>query len=311
MVHPEIPGWRPDAGHAPVPEPRLPELERSLRRPRSLFSFLMTVLTASLTLIALTPLFAVTVMLAVRGGRQLCLALFTQLPPAGLETGGGFGNAILGTLIMVGIAALISVPMGILAGAFLAEIGPRSRLAAAVRFAAKILTGFPSILAGVFAYEAVVLLTGGFSAVAGGAALSLLMLPVVLLTAEDAIRMVPGRMREAAIGMGATQTQTLWYVLLPTATPGILTGVMLAVARAAGETAPLLFTALFSNYWPTANGHPELMQPTASLAVFIYNFSARFIESQVEMAWAAALVLVLLVLVANLAGQALSRNDDF
>jgi phosphate transport system permease protein len=270
----------------------------------------MTVLTATLTLVALMPLFAVVVMLAVRGGRQLSLALFTQLPPAGLEQGGGFGNAIVGTLMMVGIAAMIAVPMGIMAGAFLAEIGPRSRLADAVRFAAKILTGFPSILAGVFAYEAVVLLTGGFTAVAGGVALSLLMLPVVLLTAEDAIRMVPGRMREAAIGMGATQTQTLWHILLPAATPGILTGVMLAVARAAGETAPLLFTALFSNYWPTTNGHVALMQPTASLAVLIYNFSARFIKSQVEMAWAAALVLVLLVLAANLIGQALSNKND-
>jgi phosphate transport system permease protein len=310
MVHPEIPGWRPDSGHVPVAEPHLPELQRSLRRPRSLFSFLMTVLTATLTLVALMPLFAVVVMLAVRGGRQLSLALFTQLPPAGLEQGGGFGNAIVGTLMMVGIAAMIAVPMGIMAGAFLAEIGPRSRLADAVRFAAKILTGFPSILAGVFAYEAVVLLTGGFTAVAGGVALSLLMLPVVLLTAEDAIRMVPGRMREAAIGMGATQTQTLWHILLPAATPGILTGVMLAVARAAGETAPLLFTALFSNYWPTTNGHVALMQPTASLAVLIYNFSARFIKSQVEMAWAAALVLVLLVLAANLIGQALSNKND-
>ncbi len=310
MVHPEIPGWRPDRGHVPVAEPHLSELQRSLRRPRSLFSFLMTVLTATLTLVALLPLFAVVVMLAVRGGRQLSLALFTQLPPAGLEQGGGFGNAIAGTLMMVGIAVLLSVPTGILAGAYLAEIGPRTRLADAVRFASKVLTGFPSILAGVFTYEAVVLLTGGFSAVAGGAALSLLMLPVVLLTAEDAIRMVPGRMREAAIGMGATQTQTLWKILLPAATPGILTGVMLAVARAAGETAPLLFTALFSNYWPTANGHVALMQPTASLAVLIYNFSARFIKSQVEMAWAAALVLVLLVLAANLVGQALSNKTD-
>lgn len=309
-VHPEAPGWRADAGHADIPQPTLPELERSLRRPRSLFSFLMTTLTTSLTLIALTPLFAVVVMLTVRGGRQLSMAIFTELPPAGLEQGGGFGNAILGTLIMVGIAALISVPAGILAGAFLAEIGPRTRLADAVRFAAKILTGFPSILAGVFAYEVVVLSTGGFSAVAGGVALSVLMLPVVLLTAEEAIRMVPARMREAAIGMGATQTQTLWHILLPTAMPGLLTGIMLAVARAAGETAPLLFTALFSNYWAISEGRVEIMQPTASLAVLIYNFSARFIESQVELAWAAALVLVLLVLAANLVGQALSGNNE-
>jgi phosphate transport system permease protein len=154
----------------------------------------------------------------------------------------------------------------------------------------------------------VVTLTGGFSAVAGGIALSILMLPTVMLTAEEAIRMVPSRIREAAIGMGATQAQTVYRVMLPTALPGILTGVMLAVARAAGETAPLLFTALFSNYWLISDGKAELMQPTASLAVLIYNFSGMPFENQVEMAWAAALVLVLIVLVANLVGQIFSRQ---
>ena len=126
-----------------------------------------------------------------------------------------------------------------------------------MRFCAKLLTGFPSILAGVFAYGAVVLVTGGYSAVAGAVALSILMLPTIILTSEDAIRMVPARMRDAAIGMGATRTQTVWMVLLPTALPGILTGVMLAVARAAGETAPLLFTALFSNYWLWSGGQRQ------------------------------------------------------
>jgi phosphate transport system permease protein len=144
--------------------------------------------------------------------------------------------------------------------------------------------------------------------VAGGVALSILMLPTVVLTAEDAIRMVPAKMREAAVGMGATQTQVVWRVLVPTAMPGILTGVMLAVARAAGETAPLLFTALFSNDWPWATGRFEVMQPTASLAVLIYNFSGMPFENQVELAWAAALVLVLIVLITNLAGQALARR---
>ena len=134
------------------------------------------------------------------------------------------------------------------------------------------------------------------------------MLPTVMLTAEEAIRMVPSKMREASIGMGATSTQTLWYVMLPTALPGILTGVMLAVARAAGETAPLLFTALFSNYWLMTDGKVDLVQPTASLAVLIYNFSGMPFENQIETAWAAALVLVLLVLITNLIGQAISRR---
>jgi len=172
-----------------------------------------------------------------------------------------------------------------------------------------VLTGFPSILAGVFAYGAVVTATGGYSAIAGAVALSILMLPTILLTAEDAIRMVPAKMREAAIGMGATQHQTVWRVLIPTAMPGILTGVMLAVARAAGETAPLLFSAMFNNFWPVVNGRPALMQPTASLAVFIYNCSSSPFENLVELGWAAALVLVLLVLVMNLVGQALSARS--
>ena len=204
---------------------------------------------------------------------------------------------------MVAIAAAISVPFGILAAIFLAEIGPGSRLAQFVRFGAKILSGFPSVLAGVVAYGAIVLLTGGFSAWAGGIALSLLMLPTVILTAEDAIRMVPPKIREAAIGMGATSTQTIWQVMLPTAMPGILTGVMLAVARAAGETAPLLFTAKFSNYWPSS-----LSEETASLAVLIYNFSHNPSSNLRQMAWAAALVLVFLVLTINLVGQSLSRR---
>jgi len=284
------------------------ELELSLYRPRTLFSIILTWIVTGMTLFALIPLFAVLWMLIWRGGQKLSLALFTQLPPAPLEQGGGFGNAIVGTLLMVGLATLITVPLGVLTGVFLAQAGA-SRLAAAVRFSAKVLTGFPSILAGVFAYGAIVLTTGGYSAIAGGIALSILMLPTIILTAESAIAMVPAKMKEASIGLGATGTQTVWMVLLPTAMPGILTGVMLAVARAAGETAPLLFTALFSNYWLASNGRLDLMQPTASLAVLIYNFSGMPFKNQVELAWAAALVLVALVMITNLIGQSFSRQQ--
>ncbi len=283
-------------------------LEKSLRRPRTAFNYIMSFLTASVTILALIPLFSVVLMLVIRGGRRLSFSLFTQLPPTPLEHGGGFGNAIVGTVVMVGIAALISVPIGVLSAIYLAEVSPEAKLATAVRMCAKVLTGFPSILAGVFAYGAVVLVTGGFSAIAGGVALSIIMLPTVILTAEEAISMVPSKIREAALGMGATQTQTVWMVLLPTAFPGILTGVMLAVARAAGETAPLLFTALFSNYWIISGGRLNVMQPTSSLAVLIYNFSAVPFQNQVELAWAAALILVLVVLTVNLIGQSLSRK---
>ena len=271
-------------------------------------STLLSVGTGIVTVIACVPLFSTLIMLLWRGGATLSWRLFVELPPTAFEDGGGFGNAIVGTLVMVGIAACLSVPFGVLAAVFLAEFSPDSRTAAAVRFCAKTLTGLPSILAGVFAYAAVVLTTGSYSAPAGGVALALLMLPTVLLTAEEAMKMVPARMKEAAIGMGCTRSQVVWRVVLPTALPGMLTGVILAVARAAGETAPLLFTALFSNYWLIQDGKPAVMGPTASLAVLIYNFSGMPFENQIEMAWAAALILVFLVLVINIAGQVLSRR---
>lgn len=288
----------------------LEHLEKSLMRPRTLLDLLASGFVTVMTCLALIPLFSVLWMLVTRGGSRLGLEALTSLPPVPLELGGGFGNALLGTLVIVGLAGLFSVPTGILIGVFLAE-GKSERLASMVRFAAKVLTGFPSILAGVFAYGAVVLTTGGFSALAGSVALSILMLPTIVLTSEEAIRMVPARVREAAIGMGTTPTQTIWMVLIPGAATGILTGIMLAVARAAGETAPLLFTALFSNYWLFADGSVELMQPTASLAVLIFNFAGVPFENQVELAWAAALVLVLLVLVTNLVGQALSPRRTY
>ncbi|HJZ74549.1 MAG TPA: phosphate ABC transporter permease PstA [Vicinamibacterales bacterium] len=284
------------------------QLERSIRRPRTLIDLSLNALVTAMTLIALVPLFSVVLMLFWRGGRKLSPAVFTQLPPAALEQGGGFGNAIAGTLVIVALAMVVTVPVGLLTAIYLAQT-TGGRVAETVRFCAKVLTGFPSILAGVFAYGAIVLMTGGFSAVAGAAALSILMLPTIVLTAEDAIRMVPARMVDAAIGMGATRTQVVWMVLLPTALPGILTGIMLAVARAAGETAPLLFTALFSNYWLWTHGRMNLMQPTASLAVLIYNFAGMPFQNQVELAWAAALVLVLLVLGANIIGQSLSSRQ--
>ena len=284
------------------------QLERSINDRRTLISTLLSVATGVATVIACVPLFSVLIMLIWRGGKRLGIELLTELPPTAFEEGGGFGNAIVGTLVMVGIAALISVPFGVLAAVFLAEFGPESKVALAVRFCAKTLTGLPSILAGVFAYAAVVLLTGTYSAPAGGMALAILMIPTVMLTAEEAMKMVPARMKEAAVGMGCTPSQVVWRVVLPTALPSMLTGVMLAVARAAGETAPLLFTALFSSYWLYQDGELAVFEPTASLAVLIYNFSGMPYENQIEMAWAAALVLVLLVLGINILGQLFSRK---
>jgi phosphate transport system permease protein len=289
-----------------TPANALPSLQRKLEG-RSLRSLLLTTLAWFAALVASVPLISVLYMLITRGGARLNLEVFTELPPTGFEMGGGFGNAMAGTFVMVGIAAAIAVPVGILAAVFLAELGPDSKLANTARFAAKMLTGLPSILAGVFAYALVVMTTGTYSAPAGGVALAVLMLPIVVLTAEESMKMVPKIMKDAAYGMGCTRAQVIWKIVLPTGLPAILTGVMLAVARAAGETAPLLFTARFSNYWILHDGDLAVMNPTASLAVLIYNFSGMPFDNQLELAWAASLVLVMIVLVINILSRVFGK----
>ncbi|MBK8979014.1 MAG: phosphate ABC transporter permease PstA [Planctomycetes bacterium] len=293
-----------DPAGTPVDRPRL---EHDLRAARSVFSGGFTVLCALLSLIAAFPLFGVLYMLIERGAARLSWSTLVELPPSAIQTeGGGFGNALAGTVFMVLIAGLIAVPAGVFAAVFLAEFGKDRPLAAAIRFGAKVLTGMPSIIAGIFGYALVVLTTGSFSAYAGGVALSILMLPIVTLTAEQAIRAVPAKMKEAAVGMGATPTQVVWRVTLPTAMPSILTGVMLAVARAAGETAPLLFTAQFTYFALRV----DRLENAPSLAVLIYEFSGSPYEHQIALAWSASLVLVLLVLVFNLGGQLLARRNE-
>ncbi len=272
-----------------------PDLGRSLLDRRNLTSSLLTGLLWIMAVLAAVPLFSVIYMLASQGAKRVTWETLTTLPPAGFMMGGGFGNAILGTLTMVGIATALAVPIGMLGGILLGIVSPDSRGAAAVRFVAKVLTGFPSILAGVFVFGFLVLRMGTFSALAGGIAIAVLMLPTIILTTEQAVRMVPQRMKDAAIGMGCTQTQTIVKVVLPTALPGILTGVMLAVAGAMGESAPLLFTALFSNFWLQS-----LTEPTASLSILIFNFSGMPFPNQIELAWTASLVLVLIVLFFNI-----------
>lgn len=272
----------------------LPNLNRKVFERRAMVSGFLTGLTWLAAIIASVPLFSVIYMLVVQGGARIGWETLTALPPAGFEMGGGFGNAIVGTLVMVAIASLIAVPIGILAAVYLAILDPESKFASTARFLAKTLTGFPSILAGVFVY-AVLVIRFGYSTVADGVALAVLMLPTVVLAAEEAMKQVPQRMKDAAFGMGCTRSQVIWKVVLPTGLPGILTGVMLAVAGAAGESAPLLFTALFSNYYLS-----ELTEPTASLSILIYNFSSMPFENQIELAWAASLVLVLIVLVFNI-----------
>jgi phosphate transport system permease protein len=281
---------------------KLPKLERQVLEIRAMKSLLLTVLTWLAAVLASIPLFSVIYKLAVNGGSRLDWEALSALPPAGFEMGGGFGNAITGTLVMVGIASALSVPIGMLAALYLAILSPQSKVAETARFLSKVLTGFPSILAGVFAYATVVVWMGTYSAWAGGVALAVLMLPTVTLAAEEAMKQVPQRMKDAAYGMGCTRSQVIWKVVLPTSLPGILTGVILAVAGAAGESAPLLFTALFSNYYLS-----ELAEPTASLSILIYNFSGMPFDNQLELAWAASLVLVLIVLVFNILARVIGR----
>jgi phosphate transport system permease protein len=259
---------------------------------------LWSVLCIGFSFLTLVPLFSIVFLVLQKGLPLLNLQSFTQLPPAPGLTGGGFGNAIQGTVVMVLIALLLSSPLGVLSAIYVCEYGPRSRLSNIVRFVAKLLTGVPSIICGVFAFSVVVLSMGTSSALAGGVALAVLTLPTILLTTEQALLGVPKTLREASYGLGATKFQTIVRVVLPEATPAIMTGIMLAVARAAGETAPVLFTAAFSNYWLKS-----LMQPAGSLSVLIYNFSTLPYDYQIRMAWTASLVLVVLVTISNITAQ--------
>lgn len=271
---------------------------------RSLVDKTLTAFIVVCSLIAVVPLFAVLGLLIYRGLARFDWAAFTETPPAPGLDGGGFGNAIAGTALMVALATLASVPLGIMIGVYLAEFAGKGRLADVVRFAVKVLTGVPSILAGIFIFGVIVSVTGKYSALAGGLALAVLMLPTIVLTAEQALRQVPGDVREAAVGMGCTPTQVVWKVVLPAAVPAILTGVLLAVARSVGETAPLLFTALFSLDWP----NPARQEPTASVSVLIYNFTDTTDNNQRSLAWTASLVLVAFVLIINLVSRWLAAR---
>ncbi|HUH01850.1 MAG TPA: phosphate ABC transporter permease PstA [Kofleriaceae bacterium] len=248
---------------------------------------------------ALIPLAAVLLYVGEKGLSGLSWDFFTELPiPVG-EVGGGMKHAIVGTLICVGIASAIGIPIGILAGVYLAEFGD-NRLGTTVRFSADVMNGVPSITVGIFVYTLVVLSMGHFSALAGGIALSILMIPTVMRTTEEMLRMVPASLREAALALGAPKRRAIVTVALRTAASGIATGVMLAVARVSGETAPLLFTALGNDYYST-----DATKPIATLSVQIYTYAVSPYDDWHAKAWAAALLLVTMILVLNLSARAL------
>jgi phosphate transport system permease protein len=249
--------------------------------------------------IAVLPLVLVLLFVLLQGGQRISLQLLTQLPPAPGMEGGGIGNAILGTLVVVVIASLISIPFGIGGGVYLAEYSRNGRFAQAVRFANDVLAGVPSIISGVFVYGAVVatriFFGQSYSAMAGGIALSVLMLPTVIKTTDEGLRLVGQELRLASYGVGASQFVTITRVTLPAAFTPIATGIVLALARAAGETAPLIFTALFSPFWPDG-----VFNPIATMSVLIYNFATMPYEEQHTLAWAASFILVVMILMANI-----------
>jgi phosphate transport system permease protein len=272
---------------------------------RRAFSNLMVGLMIGAVIVALLPLIFILLNLALKGAGSLSLDFFTRTPAPAGETGGGVGHAIVGTLIIVGIASLIGLPIGIGAGIYCAEY-PTSRLTWVTRFVADVLNGTPSIVVGVFAWAWIVATQKHFSALAGSAALAMLMIPMVLRTTEEMIKLVPNSLREAALALGYPRWRTSLAIVVRTTLPGIVTGSLLAVARIAGETAPLLFTALGSQYLSY-----NLNQPMAALPLTVFTYATGPYEEWHQYAWASALVLILVVFVLSLGARlAIGRRFD-
>ena len=278
---------------------------------RNLGNRLMTALAALFSTIAVLPLVLVLGYVLLKGASKISISLFTELPPPpGLE-GGGIGNAIVGTLVVTFIAALFAIPVGVGGGIYLAEYSKSDWFAQFIRFGTNVLSGVPSIIAGVFIYGTIVtsrlIFGNAYSAVAGRLALSILMIPTVIKTTDEGLKLVPDDLRRGALGVGASRFITITRITLPAAFTPIATGVVLAIARAAGETAPLIFTALFSPYWANLFSVDGLFSSIATLSVLIYNFSIMPLEVQNELAWAASFVLVTLILSLNLFARWLGR----
>ena len=278
---------------------------------RNISSRALSFLAALFAAIAVLPLILVLGYVLVQGGSKISLALLTQLPPPpGLEDG-GIANAIFGTLVVTAIAALIAVPVGVGGGVFLAEYSRSGWFAQFIRFGTNVLAGVPSIIAGVFIYGTIVtsriLFGNAYSAVAGGMALAVLMLPTVIKTTDEGLKLVPDDLRRGALGVGASRFVTVVRITLPAALTPIATGVVLGIARAAGETAPLIFTALFSPFWSDLLTPEGIFAPIATLSVMIYNFAIMPYEFHNELAWAASFVLVVMILALNLFSRWLAR----
>lgn len=261
----------------------------------------MTTLTGAFTLLAVGALVVILSYIAYRGVGSLNIQFLVDRPrPVG--EGGGIGNAIIGSMVLLLLSSVIGLPLGISVGVYLSEIG-RGRLAGIIRFIVDTLTGIPSIVTGVFIYAIFVLPMKHFSAFAGGIALAMIMIPIVARTTEEMLKLVPHSMREGALALGAPQWKVILGVIIPAAAPGIATGAMLAIARVSGETAPLLFTAFGSRFFPES-----LNQPIASLTVQIYNYAISPYDEWHAQAWAATLVLMTLILGINIMVRFVTRK---
>lgn len=263
-------------------------------RRRRVVSTIMNGLCGASVLLALVPLAYILFFVVSKGATSLNVAFFTNPPKPVGELGGGMGPSILGTLILSGLGAVFAIPVGILSAIYIVESGG-GRLASLTRFAADTLNGVPSIVIGVFVYAIAVLPVNHFSAIAGGIALGVMMIPIITRTTEELLRLVPNSLREGALALGATRGRAVFTVVLPAALPGIITGVVLALARIAGETAPLLFTAFTNNYWSA-----KLTQPISSLTYQIYYYALAPYDDLHRQAWAGALVLVVIVLLCSI-----------
>ena len=261
---------------------------------RKIVNKLMTILVLIAVVLAIIPLIFILGDVFIRGGAAINLTFLTHLPTAPNFPGGGIANALVGSFTMVGLAVLISVPIGVGAGIFFSEWSS-SKLSTVSGFMNDVLTGFPSMVIGLFVFVVIVITTKTFSAFAGAVALSFIMIPIIARTTDESLKLVPMTLREASMALGIPRWKTVLRVVISTGKNGLLSGILLAVARATGETAPLLFTAATSSYFATS-----LFQPTASLTVLIYNYATSPYASWQAQAWGAALVLILIMLALNL-----------
>ena len=269
---------------------------------RNFKNALMQVITFTCAILVVVPLFLVLFHLVKEGFGSINLAFFTQLPKPVGETGGGMANAIVGTFILLAQAAVFGVPIGVLGGVFLSEYGS-SRLNRWIRFAADVLNGVPSITWGMVVYALVVVPMHGYSALAGGIVLGMMMIPLVMRTTEEVLQLVPGGYREAALALGIAKWRAIVQIVVRTALKGIVTGILLALARVAGETAPLIFTALGNQFWTH-----KLTEPISAMPLQIFAYAISPYDDWHRLAWAGALVLVMFVLAINISVRLLTRD---